>query len=222
MLLSLLIFFFGSPSPKEITKPIKLSSVISNFVYTTELNMILKQRTGLEDQTGKCNKGNPQITEDIWPDSSSAKPDLLLVAYCKLNKWTKCSAVNKMWEKEPILVWDVLTGILHVTWGRDICFPWDFWAFSWRLKDMDEILSFTLSDRHTKMREIWMERNKNEKFGRSNLWGKVEEIRLFCSRKKQAEENHSNKYWVCKRCYKEDSDFFVSVFSEARTRSNQL
>lgn len=115
MLLSLLIFFFGSPSPKEITKPIKLSSVISNFVYTTELNMILKQRTGLEDQTGKCNKGNPKITEDIWPDSSSAKPDLLLVAYCKLNIWTECSAVNKMWEKELILVWDVLTGILHVT-----------------------------------------------------------------------------------------------------------
>lgn len=39
---------------------------------------------------------------------------------------------------------------------------------------------------------------------------------------KKAEEKHSNKYLVCKRCYKEDSDFFVSIFSEARTRSNQL
>lgn len=82
--------------------------------------MILKQRTGLKHQTSKCNKGNPQVTGNVWPDSWSAKPDLVLVAYCKVNMWKKCSAVNKIGGgggggKELILVWDVLTGILHLT-----------------------------------------------------------------------------------------------------------
>ena len=63
-----------------------------------ELKMILKWRTGLKHQTGKCKEGNAQITENIWPDGWSAKTDLVFVAYCKLNiwnMWQKCSAVTK-------------------------------------------------------------------------------------------------------------------------------
>lgn len=47
----------------------------------------LKWRTGLKHQTGKCEEGNPQIIENIWFGNWSAKPDLVVVVYCKLNIW---------------------------------------------------------------------------------------------------------------------------------------
>lgn len=121
MLLSLLIFFW-IPFPKRHKK--NLSSVISNFVYTTELNVILKQRTGLKPQTGKCHKGNSQILENVWPDSWSAKPTWWLEHFinwiCGICGQNAVLLTMGRAGKGLILVWDVLTGILHLTWGRDI------------------------------------------------------------------------------------------------------
>lgn len=72
-----------------------------------EFKMILKWRTGLKHQTGKCKEGNPQIIENICPGSWSAKTDLVIVIYCKLNIWNiwqKCSAVTKMKKMKLILI----------------------------------------------------------------------------------------------------------------------
>lgn len=61
--------------------------------------MILKWRTGLKHQTGKREEGNPQVIENIWPGSWSAKTQIsVVVVYCKLNTWNmwqKWSAVTK-------------------------------------------------------------------------------------------------------------------------------
>lgn len=150
--------------------------------------MMLKQRPGLKHQTGKCNKGNPQIAENIWPDSWSAIPDLVVVAYCKLdmwNMWTKCSAVNNNGEKKGA---DISLGCLNWNFvsnmkeGHCFVFPGIFepsartWMQYWVSPFKTDI---------QKGEKYGRKKNRNEKFSRFNLWGKVEEIRLFCSRKKR-------------------------------------
>lgn len=108
----------------------------------------LKWRTGLKHQTGKCEEGNPQIIENIWFGNGSAKPDLVVVVYCK-----RCFVSPGIFEPSSRT-----------------------WVQSWASPIKTGI---------QKMREIWKEKNWSEKFSKFDLWGKLEEIRLFCSRKKK-------------------------------------